>query len=213
MYFCDFLLYDCRPNHMEVPLRTGALKSGAAEKRRRGEFHLSSEPRAPRLQSRMRPHDDQMAPALPGPKRSKRKLHADEQISILEAVERLGSLQCTQDELAQFLRVSQPTLSARFHEQPALREAWTRGQSGGRMALRRLLWDKAQLPNASGVKAAIHLANLWFDEQQTPIRDHLDEAAAAKERVVLAGISIEELDRLQAIERKLGLPQSAAITV
>jgi hypothetical protein len=81
------------------------------------------------------------------------------------------------------------------------------------MALRRLLWDKAQLPNASGVKAAIHLANLWFDEQQTPIRDHLDEAAAAKERVVLAGISIEELDRLHAIERKLGLPQSAAITV
>jgi hypothetical protein len=210
MYFCDFLLYDCRPNHMEVPLRTGALKSGAAEKRRRGEFHLSSEPRAPRLQSRMRPHDDQMAPALPGPKRSKRKLHAGEQISILEAVERLGSLQCTQDELAQFLRVSQPTLSARFHEQPALREAWTRGQSGGRMALRRLLWDKAQLPNASGVKAAIYLANslLWSDEQTTPIIDHLNEAAVTKESV--AGLS-EALDRLHAIERKLGLRQTAAI--
>jgi hypothetical protein len=197
---------------MEVSL-SRAVKIGAAEKRRRGELPPSSEPRAPRLQSRMRVDDDQKTVAHTGLKllkRSKRKLHAGEQISILQAVERLGSLQCTLDELAQFLRVSQPTLSARFHEQPDLREAWTRGQSQGRMALRRLLWDKAQLPNASGVKAAIYLANslLWSDEQTTPIIDHLNEAAVTKESV--AGLS-EELDRLHAIERKLGLRQTAAI--
>jgi hypothetical protein len=124
----------------------------------------------------------------------------------LEAIERLGALQCTQDEAAQFLGVSQPTLTKRFEEQPAFRAAWARGRAVGKMALRRLLWEQAQRPNASGVKAAIHLANnlLWPDEQHTPIRDHLDEAAAANERV-LAGLSVEELIQLHAIKRKLGL--------
>jgi hypothetical protein len=49
---------------------------------------------------------------------------------------------------------------------------------------------------------------LWSDEQTTPIIDHLNEAAVTKESV--AGLS-EELDRLHAIERKLGLRQTAAI--
>ncbi len=90
----------------------------------------------------------------------------------MEAIERLGAIQCTLDDVACFFSITRPTISKRLREHPELKRAWDYGRAIGKTSLRRLLWDRAKLPNASGVKAAIFLARqlIWCGQDE-----HLEE--------------------------------------
>jgi len=64
----------------------------------------------------------------------------------LEQVEKLGGLQCTDNELAAFLGVSARTIERR-KTQPAFSEALARGKAKGLVTLRRNLWALAARGN------------------------------------------------------------------
>jgi hypothetical protein len=190
-----------------MPL-TSWRERGVAEMRRSGEFPKTVGPRAPRLAARAPPDVTKMAPdglGLRLPQRRKRKLLPDDMISTLEAIERLGALQATQDETAQFLGVSQPTLTKRFAELPEFRMAWERGRSIGKMALRRLLWAHALRPSASGVAAAIHLSKqpswLGYGERQAELNETENHCDDPQE--LLAQLSDDELAQLIAIKKRI----------
>ena len=58
-------------------------------------------------------------------------------------VERLAQIQCTDEEMAAVLGCSHDTLARRKADDPAFLDALTRGKAKGRMALRRLQWQRA----------------------------------------------------------------------
>jgi hypothetical protein len=64
----------------------------------------------------------------------------------VDDVERLAALQCTDMEIASFLRVSVRTIERR-KSQPAFAEAIERGKARGRVSLRRTLWALAAKGN------------------------------------------------------------------
>src|SRR5882724_4442904 len=68
----------------------------------------------------------------------------------LDEVERLASLQCTEDELAAYFGVSPRTIQRRA-QQPAFADAIVRGRSKGRLSVRRFLFAQA----AKGQIAAV----------------------------------------------------------
>ena len=136
---------------------------------------LSSKTRAPRLQRRRSTgvprSEGGVAPATSDRESghpTRKKLAPGGKISNLQAIERLGALQATIDEASCFFGVTQPTFSKRLREHPEMRAAWSRGQAIGQMSLRRLVWDRALQPNASGVRAALFLAKqlIWSGQDQ-----------------------------------------------
>ncbi len=62
----------------------------------------------------------------------------------LETVGKLAELQCTDLEIATFLRLSQDTITRRKRDNPEFREALEAGKGRGRISLRRLQWLSAQ---------------------------------------------------------------------
>ncbi len=68
-------------------------------------------------------------------------------INLLE-LEKLCTLQCTDEEIASFLGVSVRTVERR-KKKPAFTEAMERGKAKGRLSLRRSLWGLAAKGNAA----------------------------------------------------------------
>ncbi len=62
----------------------------------------------------------------------------------LETVGKLAELQCTDLEIATFLRLSQDTITRRKRDNPAFVEALESGKGRGKISLRRLQWLSAQ---------------------------------------------------------------------
>ena len=72
----------------------------------------------------------------------------------LAELEKLASLQCTDEEIACFFRVSTRTIERR-KKKPAFAEAMERGRAKGRMSVRRALYSQAANGN---IAATIFLA-------------------------------------------------------
>jgi hypothetical protein len=66
----------------------------------------------------------------------------------LAELEKLCTLQCTDEEIASFLGVSLRTVERR-KKKPAFAEAMERGKAKGRLSLRRSLWGLAAKGNAA----------------------------------------------------------------
>lgn len=62
----------------------------------------------------------------------------------LETVGKLAELQCTDLEIATFLRLSHDTIGRRKRNNPEFREALELGKERGKISLRRLQWLSAQ---------------------------------------------------------------------
>lgn len=71
---------------------------------------------------------------------------------------KLSALRCTVEEAATFFKTVKRTLLRRLSQDTELAAAWADGKNEGRIALRRRMWQLAQLPNSAGVQMAIHLA-------------------------------------------------------
>ena len=79
----------------------------------------------------------------------------------LVAVEKLGALQCTMDEISAFLGIAKSTLSTRKD----FSDAYKRGLSNGKSSLRRKQWKLADTSAAMAI---------WLGKQYLGQRDHFD---------------------------------------
>jgi len=138
------------------------------------------------------------------------KLRLGNAIPVEAAIERLGELQCTLEEVASFLGISRMTLFNRFRDEPELRERYECGRHRGRISLRHLLRWHAERPNASGVNAAIFLARTtdWLDMRErppTPPRqiEGVEHNTTAE---ILRSLTDDELLQLRRIRAKLEAP-------
>jgi hypothetical protein len=120
----------------------------------------------------------------------------------LTEVERLCSLQCTDEELASFFGVSVRTIERR-RKRPAFGEAMDRGKAKGRLSLRRNLFSLAAKGNPA--------ANIFLAKNLLGYRDYLRNEHSGPEGEPipipvshdLSVLSTEELLQLQAIMMRL----------
>jgi hypothetical protein len=94
----------------------------------------------------------------------------------LTEVEKLASIQATDEEIADFFDVTRRTLT-RKKQQPEFRRALERGKAKGRIALRRRLFQLAQ---AGNVAAAIFLGKnlLGYRDNPLPVPEERKEPTA-----------------------------------
>jgi hypothetical protein len=126
-----------------------------------------------------------------------------------QVVERLAALGGTIDELALWMSCSQPTVSSRFREFPALRAALERGKILSQISLRRSLFQRAMSRDASGVSAALFLGKmlLWREPDEGLLAKPSEEASpAAIAAAALARLPESDRETLERIMAKLTAP-------
>ena len=124
----------------------------------------------------------------------------------LEQLEKLCSLQCTDEELASVLGVSERTIERRKN-QPAFAEAMARGKAKGKVSLRRNLWALAAKGNpAANIFLAKNLLNMrdyFVNELSGPDGGPIAIGPAPE----LGGLTDEELKTLGTILSKAERPR------
>jgi DNA-binding CsgD family transcriptional regulator len=121
-------------------------------------------------------------------------------IDIIE-LEKLCSMQCTDDEIAAFLGVSARTLDRR-KKNAAFREVMERGKARGRVSVRRHLF---RLANNGNIAACIFLAKNLLGYRDVVNNEHSGPAGGPIEiasRPDLSQLSDEELRQLKQIAGK-----------
>jgi len=119
----------------------------------------------------------------------------------LSEVEKLCALQCTDEEIAGFIGVSERTF-ARRKRQPAFAETMQRGRGKGRLSLRRSLWSLAMKGNPA--------ANIFLAKNLLGYRDVLSNEhsgpdggpIAIDSQLDITRLSDEELEQLDALRKK-----------
>jgi len=91
--------------------------------------------------------------------------------TILEAVEKLANMQCTQEEIAEFVGISVRTLK-RNNEFCRL---YKKGRENGRTSLRRMQWKKANDGNTTML--------IWLGKQYLEQREKSDYEANVKQEI------------------------------
>jgi hypothetical protein len=116
-------------------------------------------------------------------------------------LEKLCTLQCTDQELAAWFNVSVRTIERR-RRRPAFAEAMERGRAKGRLSLRRGLWALAAKGNPA--------ANIFLAKNLLGYRDVLSNEHSGPDgmpipydsRPDLSRLSNEELEQLTAMAKK-----------
>ena len=119
----------------------------------------------------------------------------------LAEVEKLCSLQCTDEEIAGFIGVSPRTILRR-KRQPAFCEVMDRGRAKGRLSLRRSLWGLAMKGNPA--------ANIFLSKNLLGYRDvHSNELSGPDGRPIsinrqidMSKLTDEEFEMLEALHKK-----------
>ena len=115
----------------------------------------------------------------------------------LAELEKLCSLQCTDDEIASFFGVSPRTIERR-KKQPAFAEAVARGKARGRLSLRRSLWGLAVKGNPA--------ANIFLSKNLLGYKDVLSNEHSGPDGGPIQVSVLEALHRRRnqlAEQRKL----------
>jgi len=124
----------------------------------------------------------------------------------LRELEKLCALQCTDEEIASFFRVSVRTIERRRCK-PAFAEAMDRGKAQGRLSLRRYLWGLAKKGNSA---ANIFLAKNLLGYRDVVGNEHSGPGGRSiniDARPDLSQLSDEEFELLQTLREK-ALPRS-----
>lgn len=124
----------------------------------------------------------------------------------LGELEKLGALQCTDEDLAAFFAVKVRTIERR-RQKPALAAAMESGRAKGRLSVRRSLFAQAQNGNTA---ASIFLAKnlLGYRDVRNNQRSGPDGGPIALQTGLdLTRLSPEDFERLQALKDKAAAPQ------
>ncbi len=89
----------------------------------------------------------------------------------LEQLEKLAAMQCTQEDVAAWFGVSQPTISKKLRQRK-YREVWERGLGRGRISLRRRQWAK------DSDTMLIWLGKQHLGQRDQPVTDDGSRSAA-----------------------------------
>lgn len=107
------------------------------------------------------------------------------EIDLVE-LEKLCSLQCTDQEIAAWFNVSTRTIERRRHE-PAFAEAMTRGKAKGRISIRRMQMKLLEQGNAT--------MGVWLGKQVLGQTDHKETSSLEPTCLrPLQELSVEELN-------------------
>lgn len=124
----------------------------------------------------------------------------------LEQVEKLCSLQCTDEELASVFGVSVRTIERR-KRQPAFAEAMSRGKGKGRVSLRRNLWSLAAKGNPAAniflAKNLLGYKDYFSNEMSGPNGGPIPIGPAPE----MEQLSDEELKQLAAVVGRIQQPR------
>jgi hypothetical protein len=91
-------------------------------------------------------------------------------INVTE-LEKLASLHCTYEEVAGWFGVTKQTVINRMKSDDDFRNAWERGQSKGKIGLRRIQWRIAEQGNSN---MAIFLGRVHLNQRDKPEDDGAD---------------------------------------
>lgn len=83
----------------------------------------------------------------------------------LDKLEELASLMCTYEELAHFFSVSLSTIEKRMHDDPRFKLAFDRGQSSGKISIRR---KQMQMLQAGDRTMAVWLGKTVLRQSEKP---------------------------------------------
>lgn len=124
----------------------------------------------------------------------------------LKDIEQLGQLQCTYDEVAAFFSVDVRTVK-RWMQKPPIREAFTKGQSKGRMSLRRAQFQAA----LAGDRTML----VWLGKQLLGQKDVVEQVTftgtmADKRADVYRNLSEDDLRQLEDIMDKAAAVETPA---
>jgi hypothetical protein len=124
----------------------------------------------------------------------------------LEQVEKLCSLQCTDEEVASFFGVNVRTIERR-KEQPAFADAMLRGKAKGRLSLRRSLWSLAAKGNPAAniflAKNLLGYKDYFSNENSGPDGGPIVIAPAPE----LSALNDEDLKQLRTLVSKAERPR------
>lgn len=127
----------------------------------------------------------------------------------LAEVERLCALQCTDEELAAWFKVSLRTIERRKETSRAFAEAVARGKASGRVSLRRSLWALAVKGNPA---ANIFLAKNLLGYKDYFANEHSGPGGgpiSMTQKPDLSQLSNEELQQLRGLVAKAQPPPRA----
>ena len=124
----------------------------------------------------------------------------------LGELEKLCSLQCTDEELAAWFGVSARTIERR-RKQPAFAETMERGRAKGRISVRRMLFGQAAKGNTA---ASIFLAKNLLGYRDVRSNEHSGPDGGpipVEGQVDLSKLSEEELEQLKGLADKIQSPR------
>lgn len=121
-------------------------------------------------------------------------------------LERLGRLHCTLEELAGHFDVSVATMTRRL-QQPALREAFERGRSKGKITVRRYQIKLLRAGNAT--------MGIWLGKQLLGQRDvqEIEVGPKSESAQNLAALSTDELMEYRRLQKKIAAGSAGAVEV
>ena len=126
-------------------------------------------------------------------------------IDLVE-LEKLSAMQCTDEEVAAFLRVTVRTIERRRQQQPAFAEAMERGRAKGRISVRRTLHSQAA---QGSVAAAIFLAKNLLGYRDVRRNEHSGpdgSPIAIDGGLDLSRLSADQFEQLAALVEKAQTP-------
>ena len=126
-------------------------------------------------------------------------------IDLVE-LEKLCSLQCTDEEVAAFLHVTVRTIERRRQQQPAFAAAMERGRAKGRISVRRTLHSQAAQGNTA---AAIFLAKNLLGYRDVRRNEHSGPDGSPipiDGGLDLSRLSAEQFEQLAALVEKAQTP-------
>src|SRR5262249_9066140 len=108
-------------------------------------------------------------------------------------LEKLCALQCTDQEMADFLGVSVRTIERR-RKDPEFAEVMARGKARGRMSIRRAQMKMLEQGNAT--------MGIWLGKQYLGQQDHYPDGSGQQLYIITPAVTIQNQEAIEGREEK-----------
>jgi len=165
------------PHHREIDISLSAANTSVPKIARKYEISVSA----------LRRHK---ANHLGVPKHKRRSRGRPRLEFDLEQVERLGLLQCTDNEIAAYFGCSRDTIASRKADDAEFSDALEKGREKGKISLRRVQWQSATAGNIT--------MQIWLGKQYLRQSDKIKSTTDANLHLDLSHATDDQLDAILA---------------